>query len=65
MLTKSQIKEGSTWIGNSGSRFRVQRVCTDQDGEWVHYRREDGGQEYSCLVEAFEHRFSLYSNQKD
>jgi hypothetical protein len=57
MLTKSQIKEGSTWIGNSGSRFRVQRVCTDQD--------EDGGQEYSCLVEAFEHRFSLYSNQKD
>ena len=55
------IKEGSKWVGNGDSIFRVIDVIKLEDHTWIHYIKEnaleDSNREYSCYEESFLSRF--------
>lgn len=53
-------KDGSTWYGIHGTKFRVITTITLDNKHWVHYINIDvldEPKEYSCYVESFLERF--------
>jgi hypothetical protein len=51
------VTPGSRWQGSGMDFFQVIQTVTIEQQEWVHYRRERDGQEFSCWLESFEVRF--------
>jgi hypothetical protein len=55
------IKQGSKWVGNGGTIFRVIHVIDLEGHIWIHYIKEnapeDSDREYSCYEESFLSRF--------
>lgn len=62
LQTQPDVVPGSIWCGNSREKFIVRGIVADQGQIWVQYQRMGTGQSYTCLVEAFQQRFSLYVN---
>jgi len=60
------IKQGSKWVGNEGSIFRVIHVIELEGHTWIHYIKEnapeDSDREYSCYEESFLSRFREHTN---
>jgi hypothetical protein len=52
-------KDGSTWSGTDGKKFRVLHTMELEGNIWVHYCSEgkEPPQEFSCYVESFLQRF--------
>jgi hypothetical protein len=57
-----EVTPGSIWFGSGQVMFVVQKVCEVEGNIWVHYENVNSKQNYSCLVEAFVHRFTLNIN---
>jgi hypothetical protein len=51
------ITPGSRWQGSGPDCFQVIQTVTIEQQEWVHYRRERDGQEFSCWTDSFAVRF--------
>lgn len=60
--TQPDVVPGSIWCGSELEKFIVRSIVADQGDIWVHYERMGTRQTYTCLVEAFQQRFSLYVN---
>lgn len=59
------VKEGTLWTTSDGKDFRVLHIVEIEGNTWVHYRTEPPRgmstkdcKEFSCFLEAFEHRFT-------
>jgi hypothetical protein len=50
-------KIGSKWSGLERDVFYVMHTIEIEGHTWVHYKKENSGQEYSCYVESFLQRF--------
>ena len=50
-------KEGSKWGGNDRDIFYVMHTIELEGHTWIHYKKLDTEQEYSCYVESFLQRF--------
>ena len=51
------------WISSDHKPFELTALYRDPTdgrcpGTWVHYKNTQTGQEYNCLIEAFEARFT-------
>lgn len=59
-MSSKSIMPGTRWWAGDGKRFLILDVVEVEGQTWVHYRDDKGDtpQEYSCLVESFEARFS-------
>lgn len=54
---------GSIWYSTNGLKFIVTSVESGPGQKyWVNYYMMGTTQQYRCLVEAFQQRFSLYIN---
>lgn len=51
-------KDGSKWTGNNRDVFYVMHTIELEGHTWVHYKKIDKNQEYSCYLESFLQRFS-------
>ena len=55
------IKQGSKWVGNGDTIFRVIQIIEIEDHTWIHYIKdnapEESTREYSCYEESFLSRF--------
>jgi len=60
--TQPDVIPGSIWCGGDLEKFLVRSVIAENGSVWVEYQRMGTPQMYSCLVEAFQQRFSLYVN---
>jgi hypothetical protein len=57
------VVPGQVWRAGGFESFVVRAVVSQGDGTvWVEYENPGTGQQYSCLIEAFQHRFSLFDN---
>lgn len=52
-----QLSVGSQWTDSTGQKFVVDEVHHNGVETWVTYTRVSDQTVYSCLVEAFTHRF--------
>ena len=52
------MQPGSRWVAANMQEFEIVSV----DGDWVRYRRQRDGAEFSCLQSAFVQRFSPIIN---
>jgi hypothetical protein len=53
----------SRWVTQDLEEFRIIAVNEVEGQTWVHYRRVATGEEYSCWLESFLHRFTEIINQ--
>lgn len=60
--TVPDVIPGSIWHGTAFEKFVVKSVIADKGQLWVHYELMGTKHSYSCLVEAFQARFSPYIN---
>jgi hypothetical protein len=60
--TQPDVIPGSIWCGNDREKFIVRGIVAQDGDVWVQYERMGTQQTYSCLVEAFQQRFTLYVN---
>lgn len=49
---------GQLWEGNNRTLFRITEITRQDTKPWVRYINVETKQEYSCYLEAFEHRFT-------
>lgn len=57
-----KVKIGSRWQGSDRSEFTVRGIIEEDGGVWVHYGRHAQDTTYSCLIDAFLHRFTEVLN---
>ncbi len=62
VLTKPDVIPGSIWHGGQFEKFLVKNIVADGTDIWVHYELMGTKQSYSCLVEAFQARFTPFVN---
>ena len=63
MKEKIRIQPGQCWQSFNGTEFYVDDVRSTEAGIWVHYTNTFTQQTYSCLEEAFRHRFTQIVNR--
>jgi hypothetical protein len=49
---------GQLWEGNDRKLFRITEITQQDTKAWVRYINVKTQEEYSCFLEAFEHRFT-------
>jgi hypothetical protein len=57
-----KVTIGSRWQASDRSEFTVREVIVENGGTWVHYGRHAQDTTYSCLIDAFLHRFTQILN---
>jgi len=57
-----KVKVGSRWQGSDRSEFTVRDIIEEDGGVWIHYGRHAQDTTYSCLIDAFLHRFTEILN---
>lgn len=57
-----QLRLGSQWVDHEGNTFVIDQVHDNGAECWVSYHRVHDRTMYTCLVEAFTHRFSQMEN---
>jgi hypothetical protein len=57
-----KVTVGSRWQGSDRSEFVVRAIEVENDGTWVRYGRHAQDTTYSCLIDAFLHRFTQILN---
>jgi hypothetical protein len=57
-----KVKVGSRWQGSDRSEFTVRDIIEEDGGVWIHYGRYAQDTTYSCLIDAFLHRFTEILN---
>lgn len=62
--TVPDVVPGSIWHGSAFEKFVVKSVIAENGNLWVYYELMGTKQSYSCLVEAFQARFSPYINTR-
>lgn len=53
-----KINMKQKFVSADGQVFTVNQVPLVDSKLWVHYTKDETGQEYSCLLEAFAERFT-------
>ena len=56
------VTVGSRWKGSDHNEFVVRAIEVEDDGTWVRYGRHAQDTTYSCLIDAFLHRFTEILN---
>jgi len=57
------VVPGQIWRGSGFESFVVRAIVSHSDGTvWVEYENPSSKQSYTCLMEAFQHRFRLFVN---
>jgi hypothetical protein len=56
------VQVGSRWQGSDRSEFTVRGVIVENGETWIHYGRHAQDTTYSCLIDAFLHRFNPILN---
>jgi hypothetical protein len=51
------MKVGSIWTSSDFIEFKIKEIKIVEEKTWVNYIKLSTSQEYSCLKEAFLHRF--------
>lgn len=54
---KLSIEQKSKWYDHNHDFYIVNNLWLKEDGVWVEYTKEKTGKTYTCLQEAFLHRF--------
>lgn len=49
---------GQLWAGPDRKQFRITEITQQDTKDWVRYINVHTLEEYSCFLEAFEHRFT-------
>lgn len=62
--TIPDVVPGSIWHGSKFEKFVVKSVTADAGDIWVTYELMGTKQSFSCLVEAFQSRFTPYVNSR-
>lgn len=62
--TVPDVVPGSIWNGSNYEKFVVKSLVAKNGDIWVHYELMGTKQEYSCLVEAFQQRFTPFVNHR-
>lgn len=60
--TSPDVIPGSIWCGRDLDKFLVRSVTAHEGDLWVHYQEMGTQKTYSCLVSAFQQRFTIYTN---
>lgn len=59
----TEIQPGQYWHSFNRTEFYVDDVRSTETGVWIHYTNTFTQQTYSCLEEAFRHRFTQIVNR--
>ena len=57
------VERGQTWTSSNRTEFYVDDVRVVDNETWVYYTNTFTQQTYSCLVPAFQARFSIVLNK--
>lgn len=49
---------GQIWAGQDRTLFQITEITNQDTKAWVRYVNVDTQEQYSCFLEAFEHRFT-------
>lgn len=63
MTNNTQIEPGQYWHSGNRTEFYIDDVRRTDVGVWIHYTNTFTQQTYSCLEEAFKHRFTQIVNR--
>jgi len=58
----NRVTIGSCWSGGERIEFTVRDVVVENGETWIHYGRHAQDTTYSCLIDAFLHRFKEILN---
>lgn len=58
-----KVEKGQTWTSLNRTEFYVDDVRVVDNETWVYYTNTFTQQTYSCLEEAFQHRFTPIVNR--
>lgn len=53
---------GEVWCSSEYKEFIIDDIFFKDEEKWVSYHSSSTGAEYSCLAEAFMHRFNKKQN---
>ena len=63
MNEQVEIQPGQYWQSLNMTEFYVDDVRSNESGVWIHYTNTFTHQTYSCLEQAFKHRFTPIVNR--